>query len=248
MPNQEVNKFVILAMPRTGSTLLTSTLNTHADIRCHGEIFRVNIKKIQGPVKVLNQVESKFLDDTYRRDNPFEFLEHVFSLEERVSAIGFKLMLFQHRIVMRKIIQEQEDFKIILLRRDNVLSVYSSDKIAKATGQSIAGKKSVVKTAQVEFDVESFEAFWQDYEHEYHETKQLLESVNREYLEIEYNDLRSHQGFKKVLEFVNVSPEKRMNTFSQKRNSDLITERFSNPEIVSDYLQSKGLEKWLTEE
>lgn len=246
MPNQEVNKFVILAMPRTGSTLLTTTLNTHPEITCHGEIFRRNIKKIQGPVKILNKVDSEFQDEDYRIDNPFKLLGNIFRLEEKSTCIGFKLMLVQHPTLMENIIKDKTDFKIIFLKRDNVLSVYSSDKIAQATGQNIAGRKSNIKTVKVEFDATSFEAFLNKYENKYHNTKQLLESVNREHLELEYNDLRSPQGFEKVLRFLKVSEEV-MKTPTKKRNSDSIADRFTNPEVVSDYLQSKGLQKWITE-
>ena len=246
MPNQEVNKFVILAMPRTGSTLLTTTLNTHPDIACHGEIFRRNIKKIQGPVKILNKVDSEFQDEDYRIDNPFALLDNICRLEEKSTCIGFKLMLVQHPSLMENIIKDKTDFKIIFLKRDNVLSVYSSDRIAQATGQNIAGKKSNIKTAKVKFEATSFEEFLDKYESKYQHTKQLLESVNREHLELEYNDLRSPQGFEEVLRFLKVNEEV-MRTPTKKRNSDSILERFTNPKVVRDYLKSKDLQKWITE-
>ena len=119
-------------------------------------------------------------------------------------------------------------------------------KAAQATGQNIAGKKSNIKTAKVKFEATSFEEFLDKYESKYQHTKQLLESVNREHLELEYNDLRSPQGFEEVLRFLKVNEEV-MRTPTKKRNSDSILERFTNPKVVRDYLKSKDLQKWITE-
>ncbi|ELS03146.1 Stf0 sulfotransferase [Xenococcus sp. PCC 7305] len=246
--SQAIDKFVILSKPSTGSTLLTTTLNNYPEIRCHGEIFRTKITRIQGPVAILNQVDTKFQDDEYKLAYPFELIEEVINCDEGYKCIGFKLMLEQHPSFMAQLIQQNTDYKLILLKRHNALSVYSSREISKATGQTIVGLNGVVKKAKVEFNNTQFETFLSIYEEQYKQVKQLLANSNRKFLEIEYKDLCSGKGFKQVLNFLGCSSKDNPKILTKKRNSNKIIERFTNPEVVSAYLERKNLQKWAIEE
>ena len=74
--------------------------------------------------------------------------------------------------------------------------------------------------------------------------KELVENINKTFLSVEYNELRNKEGLKKVLEFLGVDPNQDLEIINKKRNSDNILDRFSNPEVVSAYLEQKGLQEW----
>lgn len=244
---KESKKFVILATPRTGSNMLVSALNSHPQINCHGELFRKNISSQPiGSVKVINLVRKQFGDEKYRYNHPIEFLDDVIAASNNSAYTGFKLMLRQHRALVEELIKS-DDYKKILLERSNLLAVYSSAKIAKITGQGDARRSATIRRAKIKFDVESFEKFCLRREKRYRNVKKLLNRAGQKFHKIEYNDLRTIKGLRKVLDFLEVDANEKLSIETRKRNNDSIIERFSNPEFVNDYLKNKELDDWCTE-
>lgn len=97
-------KFVLFGRGRTGSTLLTDLLNSSKEVACDKEIFN-------RPVK-----------------NPGQFLDNRESLFNK-PVYGFKLLSYQLRNFIQptnphdfmKHLSEDLGYKIIFLRRDNLL-------------------------------------------------------------------------------------------------------------------------------
>jgi len=105
--------FVITALPRSGSFMLTTALDTHPEIRCGGE--------------ALNKF-SLANNRSYRNAGE-ALMTEVYSPERNIKAIGFKLLFDDARkgrfADARKFLV-QMPVKVIHLRRRNLLKRYIS--------------------------------------------------------------------------------------------------------------------------
>ncbi len=119
-------RFVIAGTPRSGSTWLTSALNDHPSIECHGEL----------------------LDDPYLLRNPGFAADPWKGLLDLFrnppigkTAVGFKLFYFQcwdyyteHRGVLDRLAADR-DLSVVFLTRGNLLRLVLSWETARTTGR-----------------------------------------------------------------------------------------------------------------
>ena len=82
-----MQRFVVLAVPRTGSNLLCTLLNSHPEILCHHEVF--NPQGIFLALSHRDQVQ-QFGDMTDRDQEPLAFLESVWDSGANHRCVGFK--------------------------------------------------------------------------------------------------------------------------------------------------------------
>gem|GEM_PF-1531663 len=238
--------FVVLATQRTGSNMLVNALGTHPDIRCHGELMRRNVPDLRGALQIVKQLPEEFASEEYRHAHPYDYVATVFGLDRAAAFQGFKLML-RDNVPFRKQLIADPRFKKILLYRDNALAAYSSHKIARVTGQGIAGRFAEVKTAQVPFKEKEFERFMKNRKEAYKNTEKELKSGNVDFLKVEYTDMSSNYYFDNVLDFLDARPGISLIVHTQKRNTNNILDRFTNPERVIQYLKENNLENWSVE-
>lgn len=109
-------RFVIFAQGRTGSTLLTSTLDTHSQITCHDEIL--------GQPRAMPQ---RFVENAARGSGARAFGFHVKIYQltswQRVDDVGDWLAAMRRR-----------GWQILYLRRENLLRHVVSSVFAEAAG------------------------------------------------------------------------------------------------------------------
>jgi hypothetical protein len=246
MMEEEPVRFVIIASHRTGSTMLVSALNSHARVQCYGEFFRKKNKPFKGVLKKVAMQDERYEDKEYQMSHWQDFLETVYQVSDPVDAIGFKLMLSQHEEARHTLIADSQ-YRKILLKRENVLAVYSSNKIAKETGQGSAGQGDEVKTAQVMFIPEEFDKYCAKYEHMYQLAEDELHDRGQLFLKVTYADICKPEGIENVLGFIGVDKSLPWEPRTKKRNSPLLAERFSNPEEVIAYMENLGKSHWLQE-
>lgn len=124
-------RFVIAGTPRSGTTWLSSALNTHPEIHCAGEL----------------------LDDPHLHDHPdfaadpWAGLQELFNEPPRgKSVVGFKLFYFhcwdyyqEHRGIWDTLSAER-DLRTIFLTRDNLLRLVLSWETARQSGQWVLEK------------------------------------------------------------------------------------------------------------
>ena len=136
-------KFVVAGVQRTGSTLICSSLDSHPNIYCDGEAFKVkNWKKSNYPYVpdygYLNYVEQSMLRRVlhlcYRKKPVEEYLNDFFQKSAQ-KAVGFKLM-YSHVKRFPTVVPyvKEHDFKIIHLERKNILKVWVSTLGARQRG------------------------------------------------------------------------------------------------------------------
>ena len=161
------SNFVIFAEPRTGSGVLTSTLNRQKDICCLKEIFREqHIKsKLTDPLLRMASANAntdnllKFLGDDQQmwrsiRDKNFkEFLRIISECVDK-KIFGYKFFnkhfrSFLHREYYLEFLKES-DAKIIVLSRDNILLQYISLLTAQLTSNFSSNPDRIQSTGSAD--------------------------------------------------------------------------------------------------
>lgn len=227
--------------------MLVSALDSHPQIVCLGELFRRRILDRRGALQVLADIDEKFSDEVYRHTHQEAYLDAVFALHPDARFIGFKLMLPQNVELRDRLIADPA-YRKILLYRDNILACYSSERIAKATGQGVAERDADVMTATIPFERKRFERYMQRRNALYDETRRLLGRCGSDVLEIEYRQAATGEGMKRVVGFIGASPEIPLEAGTKKRNPSVIVDRFTEPVEVAAYLRKAGLEAWAVEQ
>jgi hypothetical protein len=243
MPSQ---RFVIFAHTRTGSYHLVSLLDSHPQIDCHGELLQRDPpveRRPSGHLSIIGQMEDRYHSFEYRRLHYEGFLEDVFKHSDRI--VGFKLIAGQHDPAMVYCIMEPT-IKVIYLYRDNLLAAYSSEQIAKKTGQNLVKINWMLKRAKVVFDAKVFEGRRRARESRHKLYMELLKRSGSDYLILEYNELARRKTQNDILAFLS-APSAELKSSYQKRNTDDIVARYSNPDEVRSHLLEIGRPDWAME-
>jgi hypothetical protein len=243
-------RFVVLAMPRTGSNMLVSLLDTHPEIDCFGELMRATPgwmlrQGYRGALCNLEHVDPKYRDDAVRFANPRAFVDEVIAKRATKPIVGFKLMLTQHPQFMDELIADT-DYAKVLLYRANPLAAYSSGQIAKVTGQGTARKGMEIKRAKVTFEEDDFRRFLELRDRHYQDVRQRL-TDSGPYLEVEYLELVVGYAVPRVVDFLGAETSVELLPETIKRNPSNLLERFSNPDAVQTVLTALGAEHWAVE-
>jgi len=240
-------RFVLLASQRTGSNMLVSVLDSHPQVRCHGELLRKRSKTREGEVGVARLLaDRRFHDHSYRQRRPLRFVEAVFALDPGAPVIGFKLMLSQSRKLRDRVIADTSVRKVLLFR-ENLLAAFSSTLIATVTGQGTARVGEPLQRARVPFSAADFEQFRVQRSEKEARVREQLHASGQEFLEVEYLEASTPEGQLRVLEFLGADQALPVEAGTAKRNTNVILDRFVNPDDVLAYLSLKGLERWQIE-
>jgi LPS sulfotransferase NodH len=130
--------YVIVGMPRTGSTLLATGLAQHPDIAYSGELFHPVTNERQYTHHLTIDGKTVFFDPL--EDDAITFLqENLYSRSAAsYTAVGFKLFgdyvkgPGSERLFMR-LKDEIEGLRVIHIKRDNYLDTLVSRELAKIT-------------------------------------------------------------------------------------------------------------------
>jgi LPS sulfotransferase NodH len=130
--------FVIISTQRSGSTLLRTSLDSHPQIRCLGEVFLPTYKQEHSYYEYLKSKGTSKTSAFLRKSAlVYEHLDHLYG-GYTTNAAGFKVMYDQigdHRygfpMVLRYI--RGNDVRVIHLVRENSLNTCISKQFARAT-------------------------------------------------------------------------------------------------------------------
>lgn len=238
-----MQRFVLFAMPRTGSSWMRTVLHAHPEVICFAALFRVGPWKDDELDRLVGPVAEKYYDFEYRNAHPLETLEAVIAAAPPVRHIGLKHMAGGKGEV-RDALAADPVYRKIVLRRDNLLAVYASNQLVKATGQGNVRGEQEVKRAPIYFDRAEFEAHCENYRRKY----ELLEkSCRGDMIRVEYNRLRQGQDMVALADFLGLEPEGMPGGLTRKRSDDDIVARFENPEEALAALREMGREDWAVE-
>lgn len=130
--------FVVVGMPRTGSTLLLLGLGQHPDVQVYGELFHPMKDARESAHRI--PTADGFIAFDEAKDDGLAFLkEHVFTPRHK-GAVGFKL--FGKHVqckgavrLLRRMREEIPGLRVIHIIRPNLLEVLVSERRAVATGK-----------------------------------------------------------------------------------------------------------------
>ena len=132
----DYTRFMILAGPRTGSTMLASSLNSHPNIVCFREVFSFTLPGINYGVDGYDGRDER--DLAFRERDPLGFLHRRIygGHPSGIQAAGFKF-LYPHVYGYTDVgtyLQEDTEIRVVHLLRRNVIRTLVSRKIADTTG------------------------------------------------------------------------------------------------------------------
>lgn len=230
-------------MARTGSYMLSSALNSHPLITCFGELLKRNpltdIDLLDFPQRCgdsANWIER-------RHEQPIEFVDAVIAHTGDSPCVGFKLMIPQSPTMLDHI-GESNDWRVVLLRRDNTLASFASGQIARATGQGVALAGDTVVEAKAVFDEAAFETFARRRRRFFDSARERL--GRGRYFEIEYRHACRPEGLAEVLDYLGIDASISIAPTTVRRSkSSSVADRFENPDEVRAYAKRVGSEEWL---
>lgn len=252
-----MTKFVIFTLPRTGSTLLSKSLNKHPEIFCDDEIFHFSFRdyfspnqfrffKIRYLPKKINYIIN--YPTTYLRLN--NFLKKYFTNKpnENFKARGFKLMYYQ-TFYMPGLINylKKNDVKIILLLRENIFRNALSDMRARATGvyhNQNENEEMISGLPKLKVDTTALK---NKMEHIIVQNKKLEQIVSdRDYLKIHYEDFADwNSTMNKIFDFLNVSHYD-VSAGAKKLNPDKAEDMIANFSEVKNWLQQNNYAEFIS--
>ncbi len=226
-----MTRFVILAVPRTGSNLLCTLLNSHPQILCHHEVFNP-----QGVFTALDYCGQGLTVESLqqRDDDPLGFLDRVWQTGTKTgtedSCVGFKWTRGQNRDVLTSVL-EDAGIKKVVLRRRNRIKTYVSERIAQETQQWEVYSRHELTMPRPRIHVDAAELLEHIASNQrfYAELSAALSQPSQPHLEVEYETLFDRSVQHRMFQFLAVpAPEMPPVAASVKQNSSDLRDTIAN--------------------
>lgn len=244
-------KFIIIAQPRTGSTLLSSLLNSHPDVRVLIEpinpIGHDHCMKPCGEGRVVPQARidqnlTQVLDILFRKAR---MPEKWFKIKKTARrAAGFKIMIHQINALRNKEAFwdyiKSKNVKIICNYRRNILFQYVSELITLETRQSACWDGNVMN-AKVMVPVESLVDKLSSIIKQREDINSKLDEEKLYYETIFYEEFKDNiKSVNRIMKYV-IGEEYPMKTRLMKQNPDSLEQRVKNYKELVNRLSELGI-------
>lgn len=236
-------RFLIIGLPRSGTTYLMTLLHAHRDILCSGEQF--NPHAVVGVGERDDTAEAVFIRDTA----PLWFMDQFFERAEATGAarVGFKYMI-GHNIRVLKQLEELPDLTLIHVWRENKLAQISSlikaaqtRKWAQNRPDDHLGKKIGATPRQISHR-------WHEYATFDYLFQRWFDDQPHRRITLEYREMFQPGFEERICAFLGVDPDPGMKSPLVKQGANDILERFEDPAPISQYFQRIGKARWLDPE
>jgi hypothetical protein len=190
-------KFVILSLPRTGSTYLVDCLNAIEGVRCLSEIFHPN----EIALRHHRAVDPELMDKGVRDADPLGYLQRIEREVTDCRWFGFKHFP-RHGVPLMRHLCASREWRKIFLWRDNLLEQYLSFLLASMHfGRTGWGR--VPDDAQLTLPLSTLIDDLHTIEQNYFEIERmLLLADHNDVFSLEYEDLGRPQVVRALLEFL----------------------------------------------
>lgn len=229
------SKFILLCHPRSGSSLIKSTIQKHPDCVFFGEIFHTSRIRIKIPPK-FEHFEGLLV--ILRNMRPIQFLNrYIFQgYSNSINAVGFKL--FPEQVTSNKVYQlydwleSNADVKVILLYRKNLLKYLTSLEIAKKRKKFYINKPTDRSIATISLSKEYCEKRFSRRDEYLRTVRDKIK--NHQCLELQYEDLLedSNESIKEIQQFIGLEVKELEVTLLRQEFRTL-------PEIITNYSELK---------
>jgi LPS sulfotransferase NodH len=238
-------RFVIMGLPRSGSTYLMTLLGSHPQIFCTGEQFN--------PWAVVGTQGDR--DDTYesvvlgRDARPEAFLQDFYDTPRPRGTLwsGFKFML-GHNLRAFNWLAGQGDLALIYVWRANRLAQAASYLKAvdsKRWAQNHADDHIARK-------IQAPARYLAQLGHEAAMTDMLFQhwfkDQPRRKFSVEYSDMFTPGFPARICDFLGVDADQPMKSPLVKQGANTILDRFEDPQPIRNYFTRTGHSQWLENE
>ena len=236
-------RFLIIGLPRSGTTYLMTLLNSHRAIRCSGEQF--NPYAIVG-VGARDEDPGHLLE---RDRAPLFFMERFFQAAAGpgIERVGFKYMLGHNIRILRRL-ADYPDIDLLHVWRENRLAQVSSLVKAAQSQRWAQTRPDAHVTRKIDLGPRRICQRW----HELATTDTLfahwLESQPQRHLRLEYREIFAPGFTDRISGFLGVDPDPAMKSPLVKQNPNDILARFEKPDPVARYFREIGYGHWLEPE
>ena len=242
--------FVVIAMPRSGSTRLCDILGRHPAISCHLEIFHPDEVQAHLP----RDCGLEVMDPVKRDANPKLFLDKFLAFNEeslkdsQKQRHGFKAMLDRNQLAtVTEVVAPDPRLRKIVLFRDNLLAVYASIEMALATGvwHRTAGADAPQEPERkIDFDWDRFFSIAGEQTLTRNAVEEAMHRSHQQFLPMAYEETLTKRGMERVWDFLNVPPVEIEGIYRRTYDRRLI-DQFGNPERVAVAVRALGRPEWL---
>ncbi len=253
--NKRYTKYIILALARTGSNYLASSLNSNQYNICHGEIFNNAKPEVIFSAYRHLRIANKNALRTRNSSSTNFINKYVFhNMPNTIQAVGFKMFLYHGSCKWLDVwdsLESINDLKIIHLRRRNKLKQFISNMVALKTNEWVKRSGDKEKTnyqtnkPRVEIEYQDcLKQFEQIDAWEHMRDDRLIEN---ERLDIYFEDLLSNHTneMRKIHDFLGVT---HMDTISNtKRQSTSLRDTILNYDKLKKQFSSSKWEKYFDE-
>jgi len=239
----EPQRFLIIGLPRSGTTYLMTLLNAHRDILCAGEQFN--------PYAIIGaDSKSEEYADLLRRDrNPIMHSDAFFEAQTDGGhkCVGYKFMI-GHNIRMLRHLPDLKGYKLIYVHRDNKLAQIAS--LIKAARSKRWAQSQVDAYVDEKIDSRPFQI-----SHKWHEFatfdflfSQWFRTLPQKKMKLEYRQMFEEGFEQRLCDFLGVDFDPEMKSPLVKQGANSILERFQTPGPIRVYFKKLGRAKWLGKE
>lgn len=238
-----MDRFLILGLPRSGSTYLMTLLNAHGEVFCSGEQYN--------PYAVVGIAERDDNHETVlgRDKAPLDFMESFFenAAEKGVAWAGFKYMI-GHNVEVLNALAEDPDLAFIYVWRENRLAQASS-LIKAVQSQNWAQTEADDHVARkVHATPRQISQRWHEYATYDALFGQWLAGRPNRKITLEYRELFAPGFEERICGFLGLRADPRMKSPLVKQSPNKILDRFAKPGPIQYYFRQIGYGRWLDEE
>lgn len=237
-----MSRFLIVGLPRSGTTYLMSLLNSHKDILCAGEQFN--------PYAIIDvDSANRTKDDLVVRDkDPVKFLQDFFETRSGLSqAVGCKWMIGHHLEILNYIPTDPE-LRIIYVWRENKLAQTASLFKALKTRQWATRHADQIDDSPI--DAGAFQVIQRVRETQIQDAtfQTWLAQLPNPTITCEYRDMFKPGFEESICAFLGTEYDSEMQSPLVKQGSPDILARFEKKQAVSAYFTQIGRADWLGNE
>lgn len=237
---KRTNRFLIIGLPRSGTTYLMTLLNSHPDVYCSGEQFN--------PYAIVGLGDDARSDRgaiVQRDRDPVRHFEAFFARNRsRADCVGLKYMI-GHTATILDHLSATPDIKILHVHRENRLAQAASYAKAIKTKIWAQSRDQEFSRAKLGISPHYFKQLIDEAKTQDKLFQHFVRQLPNPILSIEYVGMFAGEFHGCVCDFLGIHRHPGLRSNLGKQGNDSIIDRFENRDEIASYFSAIGHESWL---